>query len=110
VEFHKANKDKFEVVLVGADNSEKAQADYMKKYMMLWPAIKYQSIAANLLVKKMGVIGIPYLVILAPDGSVVTKDGRGDLDSMGAKAFLKWTNIQAEKVGRQASKSSQELG
>ena len=100
VEFRKANKDKFEVVLVGADNSEKAQANYMKKYMMLWPAMKHQSIAANLLVKKMGVSGIPYLVILAPDGSVVTKDGRGDVDSMGNKAFLKWTNIQAEKVDR----------
>ena len=100
VEFRKANKDKFEVVLVGADNSEKAQANYMKKYMMLWPAMKHQSIAANLLVKKMGVSGIPYLVILAPDGSVITKDGRGDLDSMGNKAFLKWTNIQAEKVDR----------
>jgi len=100
VEFRKVNKDKFEVVLVGADNSEKAQANYMKKYMMLWPAMKHQSIAANLLVKKMGVSGIPYLVILAPDGSVVTKDGRGDVDRMGDKAFLKWTNLQAEKVGR----------
>ena len=58
VEFHKANKDKFEVLLVSADNSSKAQANYMHK------------------------------------------DGRGDLDSMGDKAFLKWTNIQVEKVGR----------
>ena len=41
-------------------------------------------------IKKMGVRGIPFLVILAPDGSVVTKDGRGDVDSMGDKAFLKW--------------------
>ena len=72
----------------------------MKKYMMPWLAIKHQSTAANLLVKKMGVSGIPYLVILAPDGSVVTKDGRGDVDSIGDKAFLKWTNIEAEKVGR----------
>ena len=100
VEFHKANKDKFEVLLVSADNSSKAQANYMKKYMMPWLAIKHQSTAANLLVKKMGVSGIPYLVILAPDGSVVTKDGRAEVESMGDKAFLKWTNIQAEKVSR----------
>ena len=100
VEFHKANKDKFEVLLVSADNSEKAQANYMKKYMMPWLAVKHQSIAANLLVKKMGVSGIPFLVILDPDGSVVTKDGRGDLDSMGDKAFLKWKSTQGEKRGR----------
>ena len=100
VEFHKANKDKFEVLLVSADNSEKAQANYMKKYMMPWLAVKHQSIAANLLVKKMGVSSIPFLVILAPDGSVVTKDGRGDLDSMGDKAFLKWKSTQGEKRGR----------
>ena len=100
VEFHNANKAKFEVLLVSADNSEKAQANYMKKYMMPWLAVKHQSIAANLLVKKMGVSGIPFLVILAPDGSVVTKDGRGDLDSMGDKAFLKWKSTQGEKRGR----------
>ncbi|MFP6892619.1 MAG: thioredoxin-like domain-containing protein, partial [Opitutales bacterium] len=47
VEFHKANKDKFEVLLVSADNSEKAQANYMKKYMMPWLAVKHQSTAAN---------------------------------------------------------------
>ncbi|SVE11034.1 uncharacterized protein METZ01_LOCUS463888, partial [marine metagenome] len=70
VEFHNANKAKFEVLLVSADNSEKAQANYMKKYMMPWLAVKHQSIAANLLVKKMGVRGIPFLVILSPDGSV----------------------------------------
>ena len=96
VEFHKANKDKFEVLLVSADNSEKAQANYMKKYMMPWLAVKHQSLAANLLVKKMGVSGIPFLVILDPDGSVVTNDGRGDVDSMGSKAFLKWKSTQGE--------------
>ena len=100
VDFHKANKEKFEVLLVSGDNSEKAQANYMKKYMMPWLAVKHQSIAANLLVKKMGVSGIPFLVILAPDGSVVTKDGRGDVDSMGSKALLKWTSAQDEKLGR----------
>ena len=89
------------MLLVSADNSEKSQANYMKKYMMPWLAVKHQSIAANLLVKKMGVSGIPFLVILAPDGSVVTKDGRGDLDSMGGKAFLKWKSIQDKKLGRE---------
>jgi hypothetical protein len=68
--------------------------------MMPWLAVKHQSIAANLLVKKMGVSGIPYLVVLAPDGSVVTKDGRGDLDSLGDKAFLKWKRTQGEKLSR----------
>ena len=100
VEFHNANKAKFEVLLVSADNSEKAQANYMKKYMMPWLAVKHQSIAANSLVKKMGVSGIPFLVILDPDGSVVTKDGRGDVDSIGSKAFLKWKSAQDEKLDR----------
>jgi nucleoredoxin len=100
VEFHKANKEKFEVLLVSADNSEKAQANYMKKYMMPWLAVRHQSIAANLLVKKMGVSGIPFLVILGPDGSVVTKDGRDDVNSMGNKALLKWKSTQDEKLGQ----------
>ena len=90
VDFRNANKEEFEVVLVGADRSAKAQANYMKKYKMPWLAVKHQSLSANLLVKKMGVSGIPYLVILAPDGSIVTKDGRSELGRSPGKALAKW--------------------
>jgi hypothetical protein len=48
----------------------------------------------------MGVSGIPFLVILGPDGSVVTKDGRDDVNSMGNKALLKWKSTQDEKLGQ----------
>ena len=90
MDFRNANKEEFEVVLIGADRSAKAQANYMKKYKMPWLAVKHQSLAANLLVKKMGVSGIPFLVILAPDGSIVTKDGRGELGRSLGKALAKW--------------------
>ena len=78
------------MMLVGADRFAKAQANYMKKYKMSWLAVKHQSLAANLLVKKMCVTRMPFLVILAPDGSIVTKDGRGELERSPGKASAKW--------------------
>ncbi len=90
VDFRNANNKDFEVVLVGADRSAKAQANYMKRYKMPWLAIKHQSLAANLLVKKMEVSSIPYLVIIAPDGTIVTKNGRQELDRSPRKALDNW--------------------
>ena len=43
VKFREAHKSQFEVILVGADGSPKAQANYMKKYKMPWLALTNQS-------------------------------------------------------------------
>ena len=93
IKFRNANAKDFEVVLVGGDATSKAQANYMKKYGMPWPAVKNGSSAANLLVKKLKVQVIPYLVILAPDGSVVTKGGKDDVDTTPSKAMAKWKKL-----------------
>ena len=76
--------------MVGVDRSAKAQANYMKRYKMPWLAIKHQSKAANLLVKKMEATSIPYLVIIAPAESIVTKNGRQELDRSPGKALDNW--------------------
>ena len=39
IKFREAHKNDFEVILVGADGSPKAQANYMKKYKMPWLAL-----------------------------------------------------------------------
>ena len=43
VKFREAHKSQFEVILVGADGSPKAQANYMKKYKMPWLALTNRS-------------------------------------------------------------------
>jgi len=36
----------------------------------------------------------PYLVILAPDGRVITKDGVSDVRSIGEAAFAQWSEAK----------------
>ena len=91
VKFKEEHKENFEVVLVGSDGSSKAQANYMKKYKMPWFALKHQSEVARDISLTLQVEFIPYLVILDPDGNVITKAGKKDIDSIGNAAFDSWS-------------------
>ena len=78
------------MVLVGSDGSAKAQANYMKKYKMPWLALKNQSDEARELSLSLDVEYIPYLIVLDPDGNVVTKSGKQDISRLGPEAFSSW--------------------
>jgi thiol-disulfide isomerase/thioredoxin len=90
VQFRDQNEENFEVVLVGSDGSAKAQANYMKKYKMPWLALKNQSDEARELSLSLDVEYIPYLIVLDPDGNVVTKSGKQDISRLGSEAFSSW--------------------
>jgi hypothetical protein len=62
----------------------------MKKYNMPWLAMKNQSEAARNISLSLDVEYIPYLVVLDPEGKVVTKKGKEDIASLGTDAFLSW--------------------
>ena len=91
--FRDQNEKTFEVVLVGSDGSAKAQANYMKKYKMPWLALKNQSDEARELSLSLKVEYIPYLIVLDPDGNVVTKNGKEDIARLGSDAFASWQEI-----------------
>ena len=76
VEYHKANKDNFEVVFVSSDRDEGAQFKYMEEAKMPWYTVKHRSAAANALVEKYGIRGIPTLVLVDARGEKITQDGR----------------------------------
>jgi len=90
IKFREQNEKTFEVVLVGSDGSAKAQANYMKKYNMPWLALKNQSDEARELSLSLKVEYIPYLIVLDPDGNVVTKNGKEDIARLGSDAFASW--------------------
>ena len=46
-----------------------------------WLAVELDSDLSNTLKQKYGVRGIPTLVVVKPDGTLVTKEGRGDVQS-----------------------------
>lgn len=93
IEFRNNFVDEFEVILIGADGSAKAQANYMKKYSMPWLAMQNQSAEAKHASKIAGIEFIPCLVILDKKGKIITKKGKNDLIKMGEGAFEFWKNL-----------------
>lgn len=95
IEFRNKHEKEFEVVLVASEASAKAQANYMKKYEMPWLAVENLSLSSKFLVKKHNVQFIPTLVVLSPEGNLVTTTAISDVKSLPEKALSKW-----KKMGR----------
>ena len=72
VEFYNANSKKgnFEVIFVSFDRNKKAQLEYMTETSMPWPAVKLSKRAKSGLQSYAG-RGIPCLVMIKPDGTVI---------------------------------------
>uniref|UniRef100_A0A7S2QLM6 Thioredoxin domain-containing protein n=1 Tax=Zooxanthella nutricula TaxID=1333877 RepID=A0A7S2QLM6_9DINO len=69
-------KDKgLKVVFVSSDKDEKSFQEYYDS--MPWLALPFGSDRVDALKAKFDVAGIPKLVILDPEGEVITKEGRG---------------------------------
>eukprot|EP00091_Calanus_sinicus_P003562 TRINITY_DN13733_c0_g1_i2.p1 TRINITY_DN13733_c0_g1~~TRINITY_DN13733_c0_g1_i2.p1 ORF type:complete len:148 (-),score=72.75 TRINITY_DN13733_c0_g1_i2:130-528(-) len=64
-----------EIVFVSSDQSEEAMADYMKESHGDWFAVPYGEKTAEELSKKYDIAGIPSLVVVKLDGTVVTEGG-----------------------------------
>lgn len=75
VEKNRARRGDFEVVFVSSDKDKGAFNEYHKT--MTFPALAYEERELKeSLSQKFGVRGIPTLVVLGPDGEVITNDGR----------------------------------
>jgi thiol-disulfide isomerase/thioredoxin len=75
----KKENEEFEIVFVSRDFDEQSFADYFGE--MPWLALPFSDRLLKASVsKKYGVSGIPSLILLNPDGSVITIDGRASID------------------------------
>merc|ERR1712224_791126 len=78
-----------EVVFVSSDKDEDQFKDYFKE--MPWLALDYEDRKRKAQLSGMfGVRGIPALVIIDKDGSVITKEGRGAVSSDPEGAKFPW--------------------
>lgn len=85
-----AEKD-FEIVFVSLDNSEGEKKTYINEMKMKWLTVPgASSKEAQNLAQKFQVRGIPALIVLGPDGSVITENGREDVMIAPDKALQKW--------------------
>jgi nucleoredoxin len=92
VKFRDENTEKdFEIVFVSLDKSLGDKKKYIEQMEMKWPSIPGAgSKTADSLAQQFEISGIPALIILAPDGSVVTPQGREDVMMSSETALSKW--------------------
>jgi thiol-disulfide isomerase/thioredoxin len=95
VQFYEdVNKEQkqFEVIFVSSDKDETSFKEYYKT--MPWLAIPFGDPLVTQLKQKYGVSGIPKLVLLKPDGTLMEGvDARTDVQN-GPDSFKKWLDQQ----------------
>merc|ERR1711976_540236 len=79
-----------EIVFVSSDQDEAGMISYMKESHGDWFAVPHGSDAANKLKEKYQISGIPTLVVVKKDGTMITKDGRGAVQGKGPQAAKEW--------------------
>ena len=68
------DKKKFQLILVDYDRTTEASIKYLKSSKINWPAIKHDKKESVKKVTSLGENGLPNVVLLKPDGSMVSND------------------------------------
>ena len=79
-----------EIVFVSSDRTPEDMKEYMKDAHGKWLAVPHNSELGNTLKTKFGVQGIPALIVCKGDGSVITKEGRLDVQKAGPEGMKQW--------------------
>ena len=79
---------KIEIVFVSFDKG-KADFDTFRDTMP-WISLELNEARAKELSAKFGCKGIPHLVILQQDGSILNPNGRADVQNKGGNAYDEW--------------------
>ncbi len=91
VDFRNKNAEEFEVIFVSFDNSGEEKKNYMSEANMSWLTVPgFRNREANALAQIFGVKGYPTLIIIGPDGKMITPNGRADVMLSPDTAIDKW--------------------
>jgi nucleoredoxin len=75
----KAERDTFEVIFVSRDHSKDAMVEYMKQDAMPWPALSFaKADQRSSPLEKYAGRGIPCLVVIDPEGKVISHSYKGE--------------------------------
>jgi nucleoredoxin len=77
-----------EIIFVSKDNSQEEMLGYFEK--MPWLSIKFGDAKIARCMEKFCVEGIPQVVVLKNDGTLITKDGKKDVYTKGEVAMDEW--------------------
>merc|ERR1712071_148190 len=82
---------KIEIIFVSSDRSEGDMRSYMNEAHGDWLALPWGSPITSVLKHKYNVGGIPCLVAVKKDGTVITADGRSDVMRKGTACYRDWS-------------------
>lgn len=101
----KENED-FEIVFVSSDRD---QAEFDSSFgSMPWLSLPFGDVNIKTLAKHFDVQGIPFLVILGPDGKTVTKHGR-NLINLYQESAYPFTEAQVDLLEKQINEEAKSL-
>ncbi len=88
--YNEVNKNgkQMEIVFASCDRDLEQFRDYFSE--MPWLTFPFEDLRVETLSDMYGCQGIPYLVVIKPDGTLVSKKGRNEVGSSGAGAFDLW--------------------
>ena len=90
--YHKLEGKGFEVVFVSSDKDQQAFNEYFGQ--MPWLALPFADRdRKNLVSQRFSVSGIPTLILLKGDGSVLSTNGRGVVQSDTEGSQFPWTEL-----------------
>ncbi|KAG8178833.1 hypothetical protein JTE90_016504, partial [Oedothorax gibbosus] len=93
-DFYEEAKDgklPLEIIFVSSDRSEDALFSYMDEAHGDWLAVPFDSPIINQLKQAFSIQGIPTLIVVKKDGTIVTTNGRSDVERKGISAFKEWS-------------------
>ncbi|XP_005371375.1 nucleoredoxin-like protein 2 [Microtus ochrogaster] len=80
----------FEVVFVSADGSPEEMLDFMRELHGAWLALPFHDPYRHELKKRYDITAIPKLVVIKPNGAVITSKGRKQIRERGLACFQNW--------------------
>lgn len=89
-EFYQSSKGTVQVVLMGQDQTPSARESYYRNSGMPWKSVPFDSPLPDALALKMGVRGIPSLVVFDRRGNIVSDDGATDIMKSPGSVPLSW--------------------
>ena len=92
----KTKNTSMEVIFVSMDQAEEEYTEYLSE--MPWPALKLGDSRIQELVESVGVEGLPTLVTVKRDGTVVNKDAKEVADDDEAGGLFPWAPVSLPKV------------
>merc|ERR1711936_358637 len=105
-DFYEEAKDQgVEIIFISSDKDSDAMISYMKESHGDWYALEHKSKLKEKLDKKYNVDGIPTLVVLRADGTLITEEGRGNVQSKGPMVVEEWKNQTSDEVAAKPNKS-----